>query len=326
MVNQHSQPPAASPARPARATVIPITHRDRQEPLPHAAVRSFRDDGFLVVPSLCDTNELIEIRDILMALFQQQAGRKEGNQFDMLGQDQEDGELLQPQLIKPSLYAPALQRTEYFERVRAIARQLLGSDAEFSFDHSIIKPAGKIAATPWHQDEAHRDDPNSDCQQISFWMPLQEVNEDNGCMRYVPGSHRGGLLPHRSPSDDPRIHALECLPEYVDESAVRAQPVLAGWCILHAGRTLHAASPNYSAADRLAYIISFRGQPVARREKTPYAWLEEKRTPAKERHLRWRRRGGFLVLLVRRLSRLTDVRSLRRRAAGFARRLRAKLA
>ncbi|MDP9141214.1 MAG: phytanoyl-CoA dioxygenase family protein, partial [Pseudomonadota bacterium] len=230
--------------------------------------------------------------------------REEGNQFDMLGADAPQGEAIQPQIIKPSLYAPALLNTAYFHRVRSVARQLLGADAQFSFDHSIVKPVGKCAATPWHQDEAHQDDPTFHYEQISFWMPLQDVSEDNGCMRYIPGSSRGPLLPHRSLHDDPRIHAIECETSHFDESAALAQPVPAGWCILHAGRTLHSALPNRSQADRMVYVLAFRGPPVLRVKPGQLSWLQSKQTASDGRQLQWRKHVGFGVLLIRRLRQL----------------------
>lgn len=299
---------------------------DPHHPLADATVQQFRNDGYLVVPSLCSASEQLVIRRALTELFQQQAGRREGNHLDMLGPDCGDQVPRQPQLLKPSLYAPQLLRTDYYSRVRAIARQLLGEDAAFSFDHSILKPAGLGAETPWHQDEAYRADPATRREQISFWMPLQDVGEDNGCMRYVPGSHLGDVLPHRSPDSDPRVHALECLPEYIDESAARTQPVPAGWCILHGGRTLHAALPNRAATDRIAYVISFHGPPIATEETRPFPWLADKATQAADRNKHWRRGAGALVMSGRWLRRAigADIRSLPHRIRTAFHRLRAR--
>lgn len=309
-----TQPLLLAAAQPAA-----MADRATHAALPDAEVRNFLDQGFLVVPAICDAAELDDIRSTLRALFRQEAGRSEGNQLDMLSLDRKARDAIQPQIVKPSLYAPALLRTPYFRRAQALARQLLGADAQFSFDHSILKPAGKVAATPWHQDEAHGHDPHFHQEQISFWMPLQDVSEQNGCMRYVPGSHRGPLLPHRSPGDDPRIHALECPSSSFDESAAVARPVPAGWCILHAGRTLHGALPNRTDADRLAYVLVFRAPPVARSEPVHFSWLETKRTASLERSLRWRSHGGFVVLLMRWLRRTLscDVRALRFRLRRY---------
>ena len=60
------------------------------------------------------------------------------------------------------------------------------------------EPAGRGGATPWHQDEAYRADPNFAYNQVSFWIPLQHATEQNGCMQFIPGSKKGDLLTHRS--------------------------------------------------------------------------------------------------------------------------------
>lgn len=314
--------PSAQPREVPRDLTPAPANRVARAPLSAADVQRFHDDGYLVVPGLCDTAELDGLRSILRGLLEQQAGRDEGNRLDMLGLDRRERDAIQPQIVKPSLYAPALLRTPHFRRVQTLARQLLGADAQFSFDHSILKPAGTAAATPWHQDEAHSTDPHFHHEQISFWMPLQDASEENGCMRYVPGSNRGPLLRHRSPGDDPRIHALECPAGSFDESAAVTLPVPAGWCILHAGRTLHGALPNRTAADRLAYVLVFRAPPVRRREPVHFGWLETKRTASLERSLYWRSHGGFLVLLMRWLQRTlsSDFRGLRIKLLKLARR------
>lgn len=270
-------------------------------PMSAIQVRRLRSEGFLVVPEVCDAAEQALIRSLLMGLFAQQVGRNEGNQFDMLSLDRSAHGAIQPQIIRPSLYAPALRRTEHFRRVQAMAGQLLGPGSCFSFDHSILKPAGQVAVTPWHQDEAHGQDSQFQRAQLSFWMPLQDVDEANGCMRYIPASNQGPLLPHCSVNGDPRIHAIECPTELFDVTAALALPVQAGTCILHEGRTLHGAGANRSDADRLVYVLVFRGPVVPRPAPVRLAWIESKRTAGLERSQRWRSRGGGWVLLARRL-------------------------
>ena len=102
-----------------------------------------------------------------------------------------------------------------------------------------------------------------------------KVTLHNGCMSYVPGSNLGALLPHRSFGDDPRVHAIECPGEHFDQALAQPQPVAAGTCILHAGRTLHSALPNRSDGGRLAYVLAFRGPLLPRREPQPNDELAE---------------------------------------------------
>ena len=59
------------------------------------------------------------------------------------------------------------------------------------------KPAGTGARTPWHQDEAYWD-PEWQYQNASIWMPLQVATVENGCMHYIPGTHKLGLVKHKA--------------------------------------------------------------------------------------------------------------------------------
>lgn len=289
-VSRHT-PGSVRPAHQAVAAHGPLSTHEAQR---------FRAQGFLVLPLQCEREELRSTYSILAKLFQAQVGYDEGNQFDMLGTDVGDGrQPIQPQILGPSLYAAALLRTAHYRRMQAVARQLLGVDAQFAFDHSILKRARTGPATPWHQDEAHQQDPRFHVDQISFWLPLQDTDECNGCMRYVPGSNRGPLLPHRAYGGDARVHALECPPECFDETQALTVPVAAGTCIVHDSRTLHMALANRSEADRLVYVLSFRGTPVPRSQGLPITDREPQQTARMERSRRWRRRGGFVLQFLR---------------------------
>jgi len=34
---------------------------------------------------------------------------------------------------------------------------------------------------------------------VAAWTAVERVNEDNGCLVVIPGSHKGKLLPHGYP-------------------------------------------------------------------------------------------------------------------------------
>lgn len=58
------------------------------------------------------------------------------------------------------------------------------------------KPARVGDVTPPHQDGFYfMLEPN---EAVTLWIALDEIDEENGCMRYVRGSHRRGMRPHRT--------------------------------------------------------------------------------------------------------------------------------
>jgi ectoine hydroxylase-related dioxygenase (phytanoyl-CoA dioxygenase family) len=263
-------------------------------------VGEFLEHGFITVPQISTPAELAMLRTVFERLFAEGAGRKEGAQYDILGHDCDEAEQALPTIINPAHYAPELRQLKCRENAAAMARQLLGPAATSSFEHVILKPARQGGATPWHQDEAYRADPDFDYRQVSIWMPLQDVTTENGCMMYVPGSHLSGILPHRSPGDDPLVHAIECAGGFQPSAAV-ACPLSAGGATAHHGRTLHFAGPNRSDAPRCAFIMAFEIPPVPLRERRDFYWNREKRAANKTRRRLWRIRGGIVIEALRKL-------------------------
>jgi ectoine hydroxylase-related dioxygenase (phytanoyl-CoA dioxygenase family) len=261
--------------------------------LSYEQIAEFRERGFLTLPEFAPLEELRSMRAIFERLFRERVGWERGAQFDLAGVDEEGRAPRLPQLLKPAHFAPELREMRAFTHAAAVAEQLLGPGTVAWFDHAILKPPGYGAATPWHQDEAHRNDPGTHYEQLSLWLPLQAATEANGCMRFMPGTHRGPVLPHRSPHSDPRIMALECLAPFDPTQAV-ACPLPPGSASVHHCRMLHGAGENVSDEPRFAYILAFRGPSRPDPTFRGYPWNEEKRTAAQERRRAWENRGGPL--------------------------------
>jgi ectoine hydroxylase-related dioxygenase (phytanoyl-CoA dioxygenase family) len=279
----------------------PTTTRPSTVTLTEEQIRAFHEDGFLALPAISSAEEVAELRQIFDRLVEQKAGFKEGAQYDLVGKSGETGPAKLTQIISPINYAPELRETIFRANALSIARQLLGPEAGPAFEHAIIKPPQLGAATPWHQDEAHRFDPNFDYNQISIWMPLQEATLENGCMQYIPGSQKGEIRRHVSPGNDPTVHALETDPATFDASEAVPCPLPPGGCTIHSGRTLHYAGPNTTGMTRRAYILAFEVPPKPRAVPREFPWNDEKQTDDQARKKAWRKRGGVLVEAARKL-------------------------
>jgi ectoine hydroxylase-related dioxygenase (phytanoyl-CoA dioxygenase family) len=248
-----------------------------------AQVEFYHVNGFLALPSLVEPDEVTWIREVYDRLFAERAGREVGDQFDLAGSDEEGREAALPQILNPARYAPELLGARFRPHTLTIARQLLGPGAEYRGEHAIFKPARVGAETPWHQDEAYWN-PALDYQSISVWIPLQEVTRENGCMEFIPGSHRLEVLPHHSIGYDSRVHGLEIDPNpEVDLSTAVACPLPAGGCTIHHYRTLHFTGANRSPIARRAYILGFSLPPVEREQPREFLWNQLKQTPREER-------------------------------------------
>ncbi len=238
-------------------------------------ITAFERDGFLAIPRLVDADEVARLRLVLERLFAERAGRERGAHFDLSAVDVDGKAEGLPQILEPSKLAPELAHGRFHEHARAASLQLLGGPADElgrGGDHAILKPARHGAATPWHQDEAYWPVPMQDARSCSTWLALQEATVDNGCMWFVPGSHRLGVLMHQPIGGDPRVHGLETL--VADTRAAVPVPLPAGGAVIHHVRTLHYAGPNRTGVQRYAYIVGFWRPGVPRTTPRDMPWLE----------------------------------------------------
>lgn len=246
-----------------------------------AQVAHYHVEGYLTLPPLTTPEEVASLRAIYDHHFEVRSGREEGAQFDLFGDDKDPAKANVPQILGLSRFAPEVKETMLYANVRSVVAQLLGGDIGLG-DHAIRKPPFCEAATPWHQDEAYWDMRSDHCS-LSVWVPLQDVDAESGCMHFVPRSHYGEILPHRSANNDPSVHGLELDGDFGDllTRAVSC-PLLAGGCTIHHNRTLHYASANRKAEPRRAWIFT-GGVSVKRQEPWQRPWEQAKRTQRDQR-------------------------------------------
>lgn len=227
-------------------------------------VERFRAAGFLVVPRFTTPEDVARIRALLLGLYAR-FERLPATQALDLGDEARPAARGQiPEINWTTRLVPELKRTLAFVRCGQLAEQLLGcAAAHTGYDHAIFKPPHNGRATPWHQDEAYTVD-RGPFGSLTFWIPLQDVTVEMGCMQFVPGSHLGPLRPHHRRGHRPGAHALEA--EGVDPAPAVACPLPVGGATVHLPRTLHYTGPNQTPHPRLAWSVEF-GPPPRRRWK-----------------------------------------------------------
>jgi hypothetical protein len=276
-----------------RQTALPLTNKE---------VQAFSDNGFLTFEQLVAPSELETLRRMLEHLFDTRAGEDEGAQLDLLAPSGgPNSARTSPQITNPANYAPELHQMPFFRDALTIAKQLLGERARFLWDMAIRKAPKVGAPTPWHQDEAYRD-PNFEYTELTIWIAMQDMPVENGCLRFLPGSHRIGVLEHGSANNDPSCQALQCTSD-LDPVACVSCPLRAGDCSIHHHRTLHCSNPNTASNPRLAYILIFGLPPHRIESARAFPWLEERHTHAQDLRRQWMWRGGLFVTAWRRLRR-----------------------
>ena len=231
-------------------------------------IDGFWRTGFLVVEHLVPPGDLVRIRRLLTTLFARFHELRERHAVDLGDEGRHAGRPQIPEINWTLRLAPELQRTRTFAAARDVASELLASPAEYTgFDHAILKPPHNERATPWHQDEAYVGHGHLPIT-VHFWIPVQDVPIEMGCMQFIPGSHLGPVLPHHRREHRRGAHGLEA--EGADTARVVACPLRAGGATAHLPRTLHQTGPNTTDEARLAWILEFGPAPRRARWR---AWL-----------------------------------------------------
>jgi phytanoyl-CoA hydroxylase len=212
-------------------------------------IASYRDNGFLVVDELLDGDELAEWQGAVQDAVANRTTRLPGGDVEAEGLEGDDSVYVQRlNLWKTSPPLGALLRDP---RIGALAAQLEGVDSiRLYHDQALIKEPCS-GPTPWHQDNPYFSFTSEHC--ISIWVALADATLENGCLCYLPGSHKGpGFV-----ADAPGLGSIfEKLPEWRDSEPVFT-PVHAGGCIFHNGLTLHAAGSNMTNRRRVAMTVAF---------------------------------------------------------------------
>lgn len=268
-----------------------------ENPLTSEQVAEFRRHGFLAIETpLISEPELEWCRKILMRMIEGGEGRSEGRNLDLIAREGGEDTVL-PSVLQPSLYATELRKLSYRKTALAVARQLLGPQAEFAGDHTIFKPVRRGGVTPWHQDEAFRE-PGFEYDEISIWIAMTDSTVENGAMQYIPGSHLLGVLPHRLYGGSKDANTIECFAGF-DASIAAVRPIRAGAMIIHQGRTVHGAAANTTNMPRLAYILQYSTPVRLSKVMRDAPWLEHLRTANQKHRKNALLRGGIFPELFR---------------------------
>jgi non-heme Fe2+,alpha-ketoglutarate-dependent halogenase len=211
-------------------------------------------DGYAFPLTAMTEAEAAAVRRDLEAAERRAEGRHLGNK----------GQFNFPHVLFPFAYR-IVSNPAILDAVEAV----IGPDILLWGSTFFIKEPWSESYVSWHQDLRYWGLSGDD--EVSAWLAVGPVTEANGCMRFVPGSHKGGMLEHADTFDETNILTrgqealVDIKPE--DEVPVTLRP---GEFSLHHGKLLHASGPNRSDERRIGYTMNFirpdMAQLVAKRD------------------------------------------------------------
>ncbi len=132
---------------------------------------------------------------------------------------------------------------------------ILGPDLLVWSCSFFTKEAQAASYVSWHQDLHYwgldRDD------EVTAWLALTPATTENGCMRYLAGSHREIVEHGDSNGADNMLSRGQEVTVEIDEAAATEVILAPGQAALHHGRTFHSSHANQSDERRIGLAIRY---------------------------------------------------------------------
>ena len=138
-------------------------------------------------------------------------------------------------------------------KIIAAVRGILGQNILIRNADVFVKPAQSARSINWHVD-CTADIYEAD-KMLSVWFAISNSEPENGCMEFLPGSHRMPLPPNIK--DKTTLSFAGTALERANSSARESNIIQAGQISMHHFRTVHRSSGNTTSQPRIGLVIRF---------------------------------------------------------------------
>ena len=244
---------------------------------------SLTTQGYQILPGLLDQEVLAGARTALNRLVDRQADAllAAGKIADPLVDEPFETRLLDlyegrrdeaPDSFRPELHLAELYAVFFHPTLLDLVEAILGPEIRLYPNYTVRPkfPSEEKHRVLWHQDGGYTaslgpDGDVAEMRMVNVWAPLVPANTSNGCMQFVPGTHRLGVVPHEK-----RSHYLEISADVLEAHVPQAVDIELnpGDVVLFHNLLFHQGLPN--RADHVRWSLDWRyqdaTQPTLRQE------------------------------------------------------------
>ncbi|GMV81653.1 MAG: hypothetical protein AMXMBFR7_28370 [Planctomycetota bacterium] len=160
------------------------------------------------------------------------------------------------QLMHSENVCPGLNRLLHSDLILDVVEGLFGPNIAHFHSKLLMKAARDGTITPWHQDFGYWKSAFTEPHQINCMLAIDPAEATNGCIQFVPGSHKRGLVEHIK--KDTGYGFGIYLPGYFNpRSDAVAVPMAPGDCVFFGALVIHGSDANHSDHDRRANTFAF---------------------------------------------------------------------
>jgi len=218
-------------------------------------VRSFEENGFVSGIQIL-TDEQVDLLNEDLANFQSVNEEQKKLFYYYESNESEDPDKILFHAIGAWRLTPGFHDLIWSPAYRMAAYQLLGQSFRLFHDQLFCKPAKHGGVVAWHQDFSYWTF-TKPMHHLTCWIGLDDATTENGCLYYVPGSHKWGLLPITGLAGDMEAVRSVLSNEQVaifDKKVANELP--RGYASFHHPLMMHGSYANNSERPRRAVVLN----------------------------------------------------------------------
>ncbi len=209
--------------------------------------RFYDENGYLLVENAVTPEELDRLREITYGLIDASRGVTESNEVYDLDRGHSAAEPRLTRIKLPHKRDPFFWDLIRGSRMTEVLTDLLGPHTNLLTSKLNTKAPGGGRAIEWHQDWAFY--PATNDSLLAFGLMLEDVDEANGPLMVIPGTHKGPVLSHMA--NGYFAGAIDPDDPLFEKDKAVTLTGKAGDMTVHHVRILHGSAPNMSDRNRL---------------------------------------------------------------------------
>ena len=218
-------------------------------------IDSYRVNGFIVIHDFLTPEELevwrVAVDEAVAARGRTKLAERQGDERWQEGDSYYDRVFVQ----RTNLWMDngKVRKLMLDPRIGKMACDLAGVEGMRIWHDQALNKGPWANPTGWHLDNPYWSYHTRDA--LSIWVALDDATLENGCMYFMPGSHKTATFENTGIGEN--IGDLfRVYPQWADTEAVAA-PMRAGSCSFHNGLTAHGAGANMTLGWRRAMTCGY---------------------------------------------------------------------
>ncbi len=218
-----------------------------------AQKKQYRDEGYFVLDGIIPDEELATLRSECAELIHEQDAEMDRQGTNVLNLSRRNSRYFVFLAYKTR---PQLGEFLFSDMMAEICRATIGDTAYLVWEQFVVKGIEKGSEFAWHQDSGYVDYPHK--PYVNGWVPLDDVNEENGTIYILPYSRAGTKekVVHKPlPNSNDRVGYFGNDPGI---------PIIcsAGSIVVFSSTTFHRSGANQTHNLRRAYAMQYSPEPI----------------------------------------------------------------